>query len=183
VQQVGVGGGRLVGVAGGIPSKVLTELGNLGALLVQDGKDLVQGLISGIDSMLGSLGAAVGRVAALAAKAGAAAAQITSSSGIGRASTSSNIRAFATGGRIAARQLAIVGEHGPELFVPNVAGTILPNPIPLRRTIATEVYDSIQQQPQNIVNNYNTFNVTTPANERTLAAEMSWQLQNRLGVG
>jgi len=34
---------------------------------------------------------------------------------------------FATGGPIGAGQLSIVGEKGPELFVPNSAGDIIPN--------------------------------------------------------
>ena len=34
---------------------------------------------------------------------------------------------FATGGRPPVGKAAIVGERGPELFVPSVAGTVIPN--------------------------------------------------------
>ena len=34
---------------------------------------------------------------------------------------------FATGGRPTVGQAALVGEKGPELFVPSVAGTVIPN--------------------------------------------------------
>ena len=34
---------------------------------------------------------------------------------------------FATGGRPTVGQAALVGERGPELFVPSVAGTVIPN--------------------------------------------------------
>jgi hypothetical protein len=38
-----------------------------------------------------------------------------------------DIPGFANGGRIDANQLAVVGERGPELFLPSSAGTIIPN--------------------------------------------------------
>ncbi|HEY9712067.1 MAG TPA: phage tail length tape measure family protein, partial [Chroococcales cyanobacterium] len=38
-----------------------------------------------------------------------------------------HIPGFATGGDIAQNQLAMVGEEGPELFLPSTSGTILPN--------------------------------------------------------
>jgi hypothetical protein len=34
---------------------------------------------------------------------------------------------FANGGSISANQLAMVGERGPELFLPRTAGTVIPN--------------------------------------------------------
>ena len=38
-----------------------------------------------------------------------------------------NLTTFATGGRPTVGQAALVGEKGPELFVPSVAGTVIPN--------------------------------------------------------
>ena len=38
-----------------------------------------------------------------------------------------NLSTFATGGRPTVGQAAVVGEKGPELFVPSVAGTVIPN--------------------------------------------------------
>ena len=37
------------------------------------------------------------------------------------------IPGFASGGNIGAGQLSVVGEKGPELFVPGVSGSIIPN--------------------------------------------------------
>ena len=37
------------------------------------------------------------------------------------------IRGFADGGRPSPGQVALVGERGPELFVPDSAGTVVPN--------------------------------------------------------
>ena len=47
--------------------------------------------------------------------------------GIGGASSGASIPALAHGGPLASGQLALVGEKGPELFIPKVAGTIIPN--------------------------------------------------------
>jgi phage-related minor tail protein len=41
--------------------------------------------------------------------------------------TGSNLLTFANGGRPPVGRASIVGERGPELFVPKVAGTIIPN--------------------------------------------------------
>ena len=38
-----------------------------------------------------------------------------------------NLPTFATGGRPTVGRAALVGERGPELFVPSVAGTVIPN--------------------------------------------------------
>jgi phage-related protein len=45
----------LMGYVAGIPSRILSALGNLGGLLYSAGRDVVSGLISGISSMAGSL--------------------------------------------------------------------------------------------------------------------------------
>jgi len=52
---------------------------------------------------------------------------------------------FAAGGRPTAGQVALVGENGPELFVPDTAGTVIPN----------SVFDNGESAGQN-----NTFNIT-----------------------
>jgi phage-related minor tail protein len=48
--------GELVSWVKGVPGKIAAGLGNLGGLLVQKGRDLISGLISGAGSMLSSLG-------------------------------------------------------------------------------------------------------------------------------
>lgn len=52
----------LLALVRGIPGRVSRALGNLGRLLYNKGRDLVQGLINGIKSLLGSLGNVVGGI-------------------------------------------------------------------------------------------------------------------------
>lgn len=47
----------------GIPGRVADALGNLGSLLFDKGRELIQGLIDGIRSMIGSVGSAAGDLA------------------------------------------------------------------------------------------------------------------------
>lgn len=49
-------------VIGSIPGTILGLLGNLGTLLLNSGKSLIQGFINGISSMIGAVGDAVGGV-------------------------------------------------------------------------------------------------------------------------
>jgi TP901 family phage tail tape measure protein len=49
------GTGTLIAFVKGIPGKIFDAIGNIGALLFSKGKDLVQGLIDGILSMIGKL--------------------------------------------------------------------------------------------------------------------------------
>lgn len=65
----GLKAGASAGIAGiisiviGLPGAIVGALGNLGKLLVQAGKDLIQGLIDGITSMVGKLGDKLGDIA------------------------------------------------------------------------------------------------------------------------
>lgn len=56
------GVGPLIKFVGEIPKRILDAIGNLGALLFNKGRDLVQGLIDGILSMLGKLKDAAGKL-------------------------------------------------------------------------------------------------------------------------
>jgi phage-related protein len=47
----------------GIPGRIRSALGNLGGLLVQAGRNVIQGLINGIRSMIGQVGSAMSSVA------------------------------------------------------------------------------------------------------------------------
>lgn len=51
--------GGVTGFFSSLPGKILGALGNLGGTLFNAGKDIVQGLINGIGSMLGAIGRAV----------------------------------------------------------------------------------------------------------------------------
>lgn len=55
--------GQLIGRVGGIPGQILSALGNLGSLLYQAGRNVIQGLINGIVSMISAVGSAIGSVA------------------------------------------------------------------------------------------------------------------------
>lgn len=53
------GVGSLIAFVTGIPGRILSALGNLGALLVSKGRDLIQGFINGIAGMAGRLRSAI----------------------------------------------------------------------------------------------------------------------------
>lgn len=53
----------ITGMVGSLPGRVMSAVGNLGALLRQKGRDLIQGLISGILDKLGGIRSAMSNVA------------------------------------------------------------------------------------------------------------------------
>ena len=55
--------GGLLSFVSGIPGKILSALGDLGSLLFNAGKRIIQGLINGIGSMIGSVGHAISSIA------------------------------------------------------------------------------------------------------------------------
>lgn len=55
--------GQAVAFVGGIPGKIKSGLGALGTLLYDAGKSVIQGLINGIENMVGSLMAKAGEIA------------------------------------------------------------------------------------------------------------------------
>jgi phage-related protein len=104
---------RVVKTVAGLPRKALNSLGNLAVTLYDKGKQLISGFINGViqaaKSIPGLVGNAIkGGVAAIGGFAG---------------TIVHKIPGFAGGGRPSG--LSIVGENGPELFVPDVPGTIL----------------------------------------------------------
>lgn len=54
--------GRMVSFVRGIPGRILRALGNLGSLLYNAGRNVIQGLINGIKSMFGAVGGAIGNI-------------------------------------------------------------------------------------------------------------------------
>lgn len=98
---------------GELPGKILSALGDLGGLLFQAGKDLIQGFIDGIGSMFGALGDAIEKLPGGGIVTGA----IGAGAGLFKAE----------GGPVAAGQPYFVGEKGIEMFVPSTAGTIISN--------------------------------------------------------
>jgi len=61
--SVSSGISRVVSTVRGLPGRIRSALGNLGRLLYNAGRNVVQGLINGIKSMVGRLGSAMGDIA------------------------------------------------------------------------------------------------------------------------
>lgn len=54
---------NLISQAAQIPGRIMSAVGNLGSLLINAGRNVIQGLISGITSMIGRVGSAMSNVA------------------------------------------------------------------------------------------------------------------------
>lgn len=61
--SAGRGVGRVIGFFSGLPGRIRNALGNLGGLLYQAGRNVVQGLIDGINAMIGRVASAAGNLA------------------------------------------------------------------------------------------------------------------------
>lgn len=96
-------------------------------------------------NIIGDIGAMIAK--ALVFKA------IQSAMGIGGIS----LPGLATGGPANAGQPYIVGEKGPELFVPKSAGTVIPNN---KLNSGTGTPSAAPAAPSNVVNNYNNYNIS-----------------------
>lgn len=93
----------------------------------------------------------------------------------------SRIKMYAKGGSIAANQMSVIGEKGPELFVPKQAGTIYSNKY-LQKMLATSgSYSGVTagSQRKTVTNN---FYITTQEIDPTVhAAKLGWELEGRMG--
>jgi hypothetical protein len=105
---------NLVAYVGTVPAMIVSAIGYLGDLLADKGRELVQGLIDGIESMIGSLRQAISGLMGM----------INSVPGLPNIP---GLPGRATGGPVGAGQAYLVGERGPEVFVPAQSGTIIPN--------------------------------------------------------
>lgn len=100
-----------VQVFGALSSRITGAIGDLAGRLFNSGIQLVQGIVNGILSQGGRI-------------AGAIKSLIPGGGLIGKAAS---VLGFASGGRPPVGVASIVGERGPELFVPDRGGTIIPN--------------------------------------------------------
>lgn len=92
---------------------------------------------------------------------------------------------FADGGQPPVGVPSIVGERGPELFIPSTAGTIIPNHVLTQATSANTTSQTQNQQPpvQNIVNHiWNVSAIDGPSVEKMLAEKKSF-IQNLTADG
>ena len=110
-------------IAGGMEfDDVLKQLAiDLGKLILQ------KALFGGEGGGDGIVGAAIGGILSGIGGAFGGASGPTASQASFSAAFGTGFMAFAAGGPIRARQLALVGERGPELFVPGTSGSIIPN--------------------------------------------------------
>lgn len=97
-----------------LPGKILGAIGNLGSLLYEKGKQLIAGLVRGLKD------AALGIPKAVGGAIGGALDKVLPGKGL------NPLKMFAAGGPIGGGEPGIVGERGPELFVPRVSGGIVP---------------------------------------------------------
>jgi hypothetical protein len=95
-----------------LPGLVLSAIGGLLGDMFHFGASLIQNLINGVGSMAGSLSSSIG---------GAIRGALSDIPGVG------SLFARAAGGPVAAGNAYVVGENGPELFLPSASGTIVPN--------------------------------------------------------
>lgn len=86
----------------------------------------------------------------------------------------SSLKFFAKGGKIAAKQAAIVGEEGPELFIPDVGGKIVSNQ--RLRSFGSE--SSMAGAGKTITNNF--YITTQEIDPKMHAAKLGWELEGRL---
>jgi hypothetical protein len=99
----------VVEFAKAMPGRIVAAIGSLGDKLYQAGKDLIGGMVRGIRDAIPDIASVLSGIPGIGAVAGA----------IG-------IPGFAAGGRPTPGRLSLVGERGPELFIPDTAGTIVP---------------------------------------------------------
>lgn len=132
----------------------MSEMGGVGAILTGIGTG-AKAMAAGIYTALGPVGMLVGALGLLAVtleKFGGPAwttlQQIAALAGRGlfgdaafiRGAQSSGMIGKATGGRVSAGHGYIVGERGPEPFIPDVPGTIIPNGASMGNTTLQLVY-------------------------------------------
>jgi len=106
---------------------IASGLDGAGDALVEAGKDMVRGLISGLWSQLSSTQQEVAAFIAAAVPGGMSLVNAIGGSGGGGGIASLDSTPRAGGGPVSAGQLYMVGEQGPEYFVPQQSGTIIPN--------------------------------------------------------
>lgn len=119
--------------------------------------------VGGIDTLFGAMatttaGATTAMIAFTAAVAAAAAAQAAQ---VSAALLGALPFFFADGGQPPSGKVSVVGEKGPELFVPNVPGRIIPNNKILEYYTNTAVNNKIQKSNDSVIhhfemNHYNT---------------------------
>lgn len=104
-------GNRIIGMFTGLPGKIKGALSGIGSALTDMGRRLIQGLINGIKNKAKALRDAVAGIIP----------------GPLRDVAKGIIPGFATGGRVRAGQMVQVNEEGPEMFIPEGPGQIIPN--------------------------------------------------------
>jgi len=111
----------LQGTVTGIVTNVVKWFSDLPGKMVDVGKSIIQGIIDGIGQMIGALLNILSDVAAKIKNAVLGALSTEGTSG------GMGVPGKALGGSVTGGNPFVVGERGPELFIPSVSGTIIPN--------------------------------------------------------
>ena len=97
----------------GLPGKIVSALGDAGSLLLGWGKDLVSGIVNGVEDAASAIGSAIEKV--ISGGINSAKSALNSIPVIGGAFQAIGL---ATGGYVTKPTLALVGEAGPEFVIP-----------------------------------------------------------------
>jgi phage-related protein len=111
----------LNGTVTGIVANVVKWFSELPGKMVDVGKSIIQGIIDGIGQMIGALLNTLGDVADKIKNA------VTGALNAPQTNPGMGVPGMAIGGSVFGGSPYIVGERGPELFVPGASGTIIPN--------------------------------------------------------
>jgi hypothetical protein len=94
----------------GLPGKIASAIGSGIGAVAGVGKSIIDGIIGGLNTAIDAVNS-----------------HIPSIFGVKVFPSIPHIPMLAAGGPLDAGQMALVGERGPELFVPSSAGTVIPN--------------------------------------------------------
>ena len=115
----------LTGWFTGLPGQIVTAIGSGLTVLYQWGKDLVTGIVNGIGDAASAIGTALWN--AIKGAVTSAKGAINSIPIVGSAVSTITGGLLAGGGPAQANTPYIVGENGPELFIPSASGVVVPN--------------------------------------------------------
>lgn len=159
----------------GLPGKLADLIGDATKWLEHVGSDIIHGIVNGIENAAGDIGNALSGV--LSHLPGAS--LLKKIPGVG-----SLFRA--EGGPVEAGQPYIVGERGPELFMPSGGGTIIPNNVLMANSSSGQsnsnapAAGAFQGGNQTTINNYLT--AQTNATAESISRELAWSLRGYGGL-
>jgi hypothetical protein len=146
---------QIKGFFAALPGNIVAAVGNLGQLLVSAGRQMIQGLIDGINSMAGAVGGAIKNA-------------IGNIPGVGGALHAVGIPGFQAGAIVTRPTLALIGERGPEAVVPLHGGAAFGGGVPAGgvTSVTINVYGGDPQAVVNALQQYMRNNGSVPITVR-----------------